>query len=532
MKKLNLWFVIIVFGFSFATMSCAKKEPLGSATKEMTLLTNVNIKQSVAIDSTAVAHFYQSYPDLVRYQNEVSSLYLKRNFHLIWFDAQGLVEFASTLYNKSNELNKEGVEVAFPYHQKLQGVFDASIDTPLNQLETEFLLTNLYVFYANTVYKGLDDKTIREIGWLLPTKQVAYDRLIDSLIRNPALLKNANHIQFGQYYKLREVLQRYREIEKQGGWNRIDLDPKLKSYKLGDTAKAIAQIRTRLFTTGDIKQDSKSNLYDATLVAAVKKYQLRNGKLVNSLITPQNIKEMNVPIGERIKKIMVNMERCRWVSPEFEKGYEYIVVNIPSYRVSLIREGKVDFQSSVVVGANMTKTVIFSGKMSYVVFSPYWNVPQSLIEKDIKPGMAKNPNYLANHNMEWNKGQVRQKPGEKNSLGLVKFMFPNSNHIYLHDTPSKSLFSKEVKAFSHGCIRVSKPRDLALSILKNDKNWTPEKIDVAMHAGKENTYVLKKKIPVYIGYFTAWVDDQGEVNFYDDVYQRDERLSSLLLASK
>jgi murein L,D-transpeptidase YcbB/YkuD len=200
--------------------------------------------------------------------------------------------------------------------------------------------------------------------------------------------------------------------------------------------------------------------------------------------------------------------------------------------VIFFRDGKIDFQSPVVVGTTMNKTVIFSGKMSYIVFSPYWNLPQSIIEKEVKPGIAKNRNYLANHNMEWNNGQVRQKPGVKNSLGLVKFMFPNSNNIYLHDTPSKSLFAKETRAFSHGCIRVGKPRDLALAILKNDKNWTPEKIDAAMHAGKENTYVLKNKIPVYIGYFTAWVDDKGEINFYDDVYQRDERLSNLILASK
>jgi murein L,D-transpeptidase YcbB/YkuD len=200
--------------------------------------------------------------------------------------------------------------------------------------------------------------------------------------------------------------------------------------------------------------------------------------------------------------------------------------------VIFFRDGKIDFQSPVVVGTTMNKTVIFSGKMSYIVFSPYWNLPQSIIEKEVKPGIAKNRNYLANHNMEWNRGQVRQKPGVKNSLGLVKFMFPNSNNIYLHDTPSKSLFAKETRAFSHGCIRVGKPRDLALAILKNDKNWTPEKIDAAMHAGKENTYVLKNKIPVYIGYFTAWVDDKGEINFYDDVYQRDERLSNLILASK
>jgi len=142
----------------------------------------------------------------------------------------------------------------------------------------------------------------------------------------------------------------------------------------------------------------------------------------------------------------------------------------------------------------MNKTVIFSGKMSYIVFSPYWYLPTSIINKEVKPGMAKNKNYLAQHNMEWNNGNVRQKPGKRNSLGLVKFIFPNSNSIYLHDTPSKSLFENETRAYSHGCVRVGKPRDLAINILKEDKNWTPAKIDAAMNAGKENPYVLKKKI--------------------------------------
>jgi murein L,D-transpeptidase YcbB/YkuD len=131
--------------------------------------------------------------------------------------------------------------------------------------------------------------------------------------------------------------------------------------------------------------------------------------------------------------------------------------------------------------------------------------------------------------MEWNNGQVRQKPGANNSLGLVKFIFPNSNDIYMHDTPAKTLFSRENRAFSHGCIRVGKPRDLAIAILKDDPTWTPEKIDRAMHAGKENTVVLKSKIPVYIGYFTAWVNAAGEINFYDDIYGRDERLAELLI---
>ena len=143
-----------------------------------------------------------------------------------------------------------------------------------------------------------------------------------------------------------------------------------------------------------------------------------------------------------------------------------------------------------------------------------------------------NKNYLKIHNMEWDKGQLRQKPGKNNSLGLVKFIFPNSDDIYLHDTPAKFMFSRESRAFSHGCIRVGKPRDLAIDILQDDRAWKPGKIDAAMHSGVETICILKNKIPVYIGYFTAWVDLQGEINFYEDVYQRDGRLWQLLVDNK
>jgi murein L,D-transpeptidase YcbB/YkuD len=276
-------------------------------------------------------------------------------------------------------------------------------------------------------------------------------------------------------------------------------------------------------------QNNKSNLYDAELVEAVKKYQRRNGFNNTELILPEHIRHMNIPIGERIGKIIVNMERCRWISPEFSKAREYIVVNIPAFKLNYYKNGKNVLESPVVVGKNVTQTVIFSGMMSYIVFSPYWNLPPSIIKKEVKPGMAKDKNYLEKHNMEWNDGNVRQKPGKNNSLGLVKFIFPNSDDIYMHDSPSKSLYDRESRAFSHGCIRVGRPRDLAIAIMQDDPGWTPEKIDKAMNAGKESTYILKNKIPVYIGYLTAWVNFQGEIHFYDDIYKRDDRLAELLM---
>ena len=181
------------------------------------------------------------------------------------------------------------------------------------------------------------------------------------------------------------------------------------------------------------------------------------------------------------------------------------------------------------VGTTLNKTVIFSGKLSYIVFSPYWNVPSSIVQKEILPALKKNENYLTEKNMEWYDGGIRQKPGPNNALGLVKFIFPNSNNIYLHDTPSKSLFKEENRAFSHGCIRVAKPVELDNAILENDRNWTPQKIITAMDSGKELWYALKNKIPVYIGYFTAWVDENDAICFYKDIYDRDNRLYDVLV---
>jgi L,D-transpeptidase YcbB len=523
-------FIIIIL---LAVGGCKVKEnKQAGKLPEGQLFGAINRRDNLPFDSNQVYTFFRSYPELKRYEKDVFVVYRSHKFSYIWFDENGIVEFGQTLFSKVRELDAEGVSARFPYLEKIDGVFENEKENTLTGEETELMLTNLYLFYADKVIKGIDDTTTTALGWLLPRKQVEYVPLLDSLMKEPQLINRDDSVLFGQYYKLKDVLQQYREIEKNGGWNTIDPDPKLKAYKPGDTARAIRQIRERLFITGDLKDNNQSNRYDADLVEAVKRYQLRNGNNPTEKILPEHIREMNVPIGERIRKIIVNMERCRWISPEFARAKEFIVVNIPAFKLHFVRNGKIELMSPVVVGKNVTKTVIFSGMLSYIVFSPYWNLPQSIINKEVRPGMAKNKNYLEAHNMEWNNGQVRQKPGKNNSLGLVKFIFPNSNDIYMHDTPAKSLFAQESRAFSHGCIRVGKPRDLAIAILEDDPAWTPQKIDAAMNAGKESTYTLKEKIPVYIGYFTAWVDTQGVINFYKDIYNRDERLSELLISNK
>jgi murein L,D-transpeptidase YcbB/YkuD len=526
MKKRLVLLVCATFGFCVVTASCnSKKEAQFSAPITQT----GELKYAVvSIDSMAIAAFYEKYPELKPYQEELQKLYVEHQFRSIWHDKQGIVEFGNTLFAKYETLEEEGIKAQFPYEKELNTIFNSDSDTSLSGEETELMLSNLYLFYADKVYKGIPEKVSKQMGWLLPRKEMAYTSLLDSILAKPKKAGRDAALLFSQYAKLRVFLKKHRDIETKGGWDSIVVPADFKSFKIGDSAKAIGQIRTHLFLAEDLKADSKSAVYDAELEKGVAQYFNRNGFKEGTKILPKHIAEMNVPIGERIKQIIVNMERCRWIDPKLEKAPEYIIVNIPSYNLFFKRDGKTILSSAVVVGKEMHETVIFSGKMSYIVFSPYWNVPTSIINKEIKPEMAKNPNYLSEHNMEWNNGQVRQKPGAKNSLGLVKFMFPNSNNIYLHDTPSKSLFANETRAYSHGCIRVEKPRELAIKILENDKAWTPEKIDEAMHRGEENRYVLKTKIPVYIGYFTAWVRDDGQIYFFKDVYERDERLAKLI----
>jgi len=528
MKKLGFPFLLIILFLLMLSCKSQKKtsyvEPLQQDLKGI-----VNFNSNYPFDSARIVPFFNSHTELVNYKPDVMEIYRKNNFKHIWFDSYGMLEFGNSLYSKITNIETEGVSSKFPYSDQIAGIFQAEIENTLNETETELMLSCMFLFYAEKVYKGIDDKTATALEWLLPKKQISYSSLLDSILLKPELLDQNDQSLFRQYYKLRNVLMKYREIEKIGGWKPIVMDPKVKSFRPGDTAKAILQIRERLFASGELNQNSGSNSYDTELLLALKKYQIHNGSKPEPAITQKLVAKMNVPVGERIKQIVVNMERCRWISPEVIHSHELIFVNIPSFNLYFYRKGIKDFESPVVVGKNMSKTVIFSGNMSYIVFSPYWNLPQSIINKEVKPGIAKNSNYLELHNMEWNNGQVRQKPGKKNSLGLVKFMFPNSNDIYLHDTPSKNLFEREIRAFSHGCIRVGKPRDLALEILKDDKNWTPQKIDAAMNAGKETSYSIKNKIPVYIGYFTALVDEQGEINFYEDVYKLDERLAKIIM---
>lgn len=486
-------------------------------------------KPEITVNKAILTGFFNKYPEIKKYQSEVSLLYKKRNYKSIWYNDERIIELAAILYAKVNQLEQEGLQSNFPCQDKIDGIFDIKSTTAnLSQTDTELLLSSMYVFYAKKVFFGIDNEKIREMGWFLPRKNNSYDELLDSLLADSDLLEQNSKNMLGQYYKLRDFLKTYRQIEKNGTWKHIETDTAVKMYRPGDSSKTIGQIRQRLTVTGDLKQDSKSNVYDNELMAGILKYKKRNGYQPNYLITNWQVQRMNLSIHKYIQAITVNMERCRWIDPELANTNEAIFINIPAFKLIYNKNGKKELESNLLVGKNITETVVFSSYLTYIVFSPYWNIPQSIVENELAIALFGDKDYLAKHNMESAKGKVRQRPGGKNPMGLVKFMFPNPNDIYLHDTPSKSLFEFNYRALSHGCINMDKGKELAVLLLKNDPEWSVARITDAMKGEKETTYILKNKIPIYIGYFTTWVDDKGDIHFYEDIYDKDEKLASLI----
>jgi murein L,D-transpeptidase YcbB/YkuD len=324
-------------------------------------------------------------------------------------------------------------------------------------------------------------------------------------------------------------LVRYYNIEKKGAWEEIKLSKK--KYKQGDTGEAVKQLKQRLYATGDLAAEDTTALFTSALHNAVKRAEKRFGFNEDGVVSADLINELNIPIKGRIEQLLINMERMRWL-PKEQTGNR-IVANIPEFKLHVYERGKQVFAMNVVVGKEGNKTVVFNDELKHVVFSPYWNVPRSIVRNEILPALQRNANYLAKNNMEqtgFSNGLpvIRQKPGRANALGKVKFIFPNSYSIYFHDTPSKSLFSKEKRAFSHGCIRLAEPKKLAAYLLRNQPDWTDQKIEAAMNSKNEKWVALKEPVPVFISYFTAWVDNDGLLNFREDIYGHDKKMGDRL----
>ncbi len=316
---------------------------------------------------------------------------------------------------------------------------------------------------------------------------------------------------------LLNFLFKYSAIEKKGGFVKLAL--KNKFPRFGDTSFNVKLIKKYLIQSGDILINDTGFIFNSVLQIGIKSFQKRLGFDTTGILTKPLIAEMNVPIEKRIRQLKINIERLRNFNPA--KFSDFLLVNIPEFKLHLFEANQLMWSMDIIVGKIKNPTAVFNNKIQYVVFNPYWNIPNSILRNEIFPLLKRNKNYLNDHNMEWVGDKLRQRPGPDNPLGRIKFLFPNKFNIYLHDTPAKSLFKNEIRAFSHGCIRIADAEKLAQYLLRNEPNWDKEKIKKSINANVENYVELKEPMTIFIEYFSCWVDELGRLNFRKDIYSKD-----------
>lgn len=350
-----------------------------------------------------------------------------------------------------------------------------------------------------------------------------------------------------QYTLLNEKLIEYENLAKENQW-------KINSYKnekllFGDSSIIISTIKKQLYSLQDLREKNSSPFFDSSFYFALKSYQLRNGLIDDGTLNKNTIHSLQKPLVDFINKIRVNIERCRFLYLN-QKG-DYIIVNLPDFHLFTYHDKELLYSNKVVIGkaANETKTKIFNDSIEYVVFWPYWNIPKNIIIKETLPAIKKNRNYLIENKMEvtnqngqiipseniyWSRYVktfpylIRQRPGDKNALGKVKFLFPNRFSIYIHDTPEKKLFLKPIRAYSHGCIRLENPLLLASFLLRNETRYPKSYLNKILKKQKQTYIKLRQKTPLFITYLTCWVDSQNQIQFRPDIYQLDNAILSRL----
>ena len=497
-------------------------------------ITKANAYSDLFLDSMRMEKFIAEKKFSDSIIRRMRSFYNTRNFQFAWFTSNGLTEQArgfwnlheyfTTYVNDSSSLqNKELVKkmdnLIIEENMNVNGSNESII-------ETELTLTQHFIDYTLQNYeKGYVKR--KEMERFIPRKKEDIVALADSLIN-----KKHNDDKYFEdvndnYRLLKDQLARYHKITVAGGWPTVPAE--IIKVKKGSSSPAVAILKKRLQITGDLPAADSSQVFNDTLELAVKNAEARFGYNADGKITEAFLKDLNVPAVERLKQILINMNRMRWM-PNKPEG-NLLVANIPEFVVHAYEGSNKVFSMNVVVGKEGHNTMMFTGDLNQIVFSPYWNIPPSIVRSEILPAMQNDPDYLARNNMEivsenGDLPTIRQLPGPGNSLGKVKFLFPNSFNIYFHDTPAKSLFNREKRAYSHGCIRLAEPEKMANYLLRNNSEWTASRISQAMNSGEEKYVKLKDPVPVFISYYTAWVDEQGRMNFREDIYEHDQKIKN------
>lgn len=501
-------------------------------------------------------------PSFANRFDDLDALYKMQNYRLLWLGrdnserniAEALNLLANASFHGLNPLNydtellKRNLPAALalkPENVKKLALYDTALSLSLLRFlhDLHYGRVNPQGIHFNL---KLREKKLADLPVLIKANQSTLSKLPE--IVEPKLL---------QYQKLKHSLALYRQLDAKYVPFQLSVN---KSLRLGERHPQIQSLKNFLISIGDLLEDKNqadsqnADLYTNKIRDGVMKFQHRHGLTPDGIIGKGTVAAINTPFKQRITQIELAMERLRWL-PEINAG-EYIIVNIPAFQlwafddISKPHPGILNMK--VVVGkALKNQTPVLMAEMRFIDFMPYWNVPYSIVKDEILPKLSVNPAYLDKENMELVTGftndakamaltpdamallkqgalKIRQRPGSKNALGRVKFMFPNKEDVYLHDTPANALFSKSRRDFSHGCVRVENPEGLANFVLKDQPGWDKETIKLAMKTSKTQRVILKRPIPVLFFYITSFIDENGSLAFYPDIYGHDQVLLEVL----
>jgi murein L,D-transpeptidase YcbB/YkuD len=470
----------------------------------------------------------------------IPEFYERRAFRPAW-DRPGRAEAMLAIVDASRD---HGLDPADYHSETLRRIASAPPADERAAADRELVLTDALVRLAYHLQFGKVNPRELYPDWNFTRALGAIDpaRAMEAAVAAPDLRAaiEAYAPQLPQYRALQAGLAQHRAIEVRGGWPAVAPGPTLKP---GVSDARVAALRQRLAASGDLPTDAAAepNDFDPVLEDAVKRFQSRHGLAVDGAAGRKTLEALNVDVARRIEQIRVNLERARWVAQDL-KG-DFLVVDIAGFDAALYLGGEMVWRSRAVVGRPYRRTPVFRATVKYLVLNPTWTVPPTILRADVLPQVAKNPAYLARNSMQvvddrgrpvdaaridWSLYPARpfpyhivQDPGDDNSLGRIKFMFPNAHTVYLHDTPAKALFDRTERTFSSGCIRIEQPIELAALLLADAERWSAERVREAIETGETRTVPVQREVPVLLLYFTAAPNGAGGIGFRPDVYDRD-----------
>jgi L,D-transpeptidase YcbB len=497
--------------------------------------------------------------DRIHSMETLPAFYAERDFEPAWLRGPAPTPVARELIRAIRDAEGDGLD---PRHYHLTAI-DSLIprlggdgdDEVRRRVDVDLLLTDAFLILGSHLLLGRVNPETRDPEWRASRRGADLGAVLEDALQSGEVARALEDLRPREdtYDGLRDALSHYRRVAADGGWAAVPSGPNLEP---GDAGPRVAALRARLAVTGDLPAEAlagevEDELFDDDLAAAVRRFQHRMGLEADGRVGPASLRALNVPVQERIAQLEVNLERWRWMPQDL--GERYFLVNIPAFSVELWEEGEKVREIRGIVGRAYRATPVFSSTMTYLVLAPHWHVPPGIAQNDQLPRIRQDPGYIASQRMvlldqgtnrvvdprtidwtgmggaEFNRRfRLRQDPGPNNALGDVKFMFPNRHNVYLHDTPGRELFDRAARDFSSGCIRVEGALDLAAHLLSHDPAWTPERIREVVRAGRERYVNLPVHYQVHLQYWTAWLDEEGRVNFRNDIYDRDPRVREAL----